>query len=99
VIVQSVQSGLRRRGGRRAPPPSSGVRFSTEQPEVLHTDPPASAYLRTREPDDLTLERLKSDRVLAISAESDQPMGRWSVYRCIVYETTREQRLYVLSRG
>ena len=65
----------------------------------LHTDPRVSAYLKTRDNDELSVKRLKSDQVLAISAESEQPIGKWSVYRCIVYETKRDDRLYVLSAG
>ncbi len=38
-----------------------------------------------------------NDQVLAIGAETDEPIGHWSVYHCIVYETRRNGRLYVLS--
>jgi uncharacterized protein (TIGR04141 family) len=77
-----------------------GVRFSSERKGTdLHTDPPVSAYLRSREGKELSLARLKADKVIAVGAETEQPIGQWSVYRCIVFEAKREDRLYVLSAG
>jgi uncharacterized protein (TIGR04141 family) len=76
------------------------IRFTGERPDAeLHTDPSISAYLRLRAGKEINLARLKRDQVQAISAETDEPLGNWSVYKCIVYETRREDRLYVLSAG
>lgn len=78
----------------------AGVRFRGERTGAdLHADPPISAYLRLRADKEINLSRLKRDQVLAIGAETEEPIGSWSVYRCIVYETLREGRLYVLSAG
>lgn len=77
-----------------------GVRLSGERAgNDLHPDPSISAYLRLRADKEIDLSRLKRDRVMAIGAETEEPIGHWPVYRCIVYETRRNGRLYVLSAG
>lgn len=78
-----------------------GVRFTGERKGTeLHTDPSISAYLRLRAGKEIDLTRVKRrDQVLAIGAETEEPIGHWSIYRCIVYETRREGRRYVLSAG
>jgi uncharacterized protein (TIGR04141 family) len=78
----------------------AGVRFSGERADAeLHTDPSISAYLRLRANKEMNLIRLKRDKVLAIGAETEEPIGHWSVYKCIVFEVRHEDRLYVLSAG
>lgn len=78
----------------------AGVRFRGEPANTEpHTDPSIRAYLRLRADKEMNLARLKSDQVLAISAENDEPIGNWSVYKCIVFETLSEGRRYVLSAG
>jgi uncharacterized protein (TIGR04141 family) len=78
----------------------AGFRFSG-QPEdgELESDPRISTYLAGREDADLTLDKLKRDKLMAIRASSGEPQASWSVRRCIVYETALDDDLYVLSGG
>ena len=77
-----------------------GVRFTGERRGTdLHTDPSISAYRRLRADKKIDLARLKREQVFAIGAETEEPIGHWSIYRCIVFETKRESRRYVLSAG
>jgi uncharacterized protein (TIGR04141 family) len=78
----------------------AGFTFSTRRREDLDPDPRISAYLDTVEPiEDLDLQDIKTDRVIAISAETDEPLEAWSVFRCIVFEVTEGNTLYALSAG
>lgn len=65
----------------------------------LETDPRISTYRdRFDDPADITLERLKRDRVYAFGGDGEAPITSWSVYRCLVYEHSGEA-LNVLSSG
>ena len=78
----------------------AGFDYSTRREGELEPDPRISVYLETlRNPEQLSVERLKRDRVTAFEAEGEQMLDSWSVYKCIVYETEREGALYVLSAG
>lgn len=80
----------------------AGVRFSFKKKDHERmSDPKISVYRSLRDgPDELTLARLRSDRIEAVSAEDeDQLRGRWRVYDCIVFETEHLGYLYVLSGG
>jgi uncharacterized protein (TIGR04141 family) len=77
-----------------------GFRFSTEdEDEQPATDPSISTYLRTRDPETLTLDELKRDRVQAIGATQEAPIRNWSVYKCVVFETKKNDGLFVLTGG
>jgi uncharacterized protein (TIGR04141 family) len=79
-----------------------GFRFTSEprndarEPE---SDPRISVYLETREPEELSLDRLRADRVKALSADDDRVLDDWPVYRCIVFELEQGGKLYSLSAG
>jgi uncharacterized protein (TIGR04141 family) len=81
----------------------AGFRFSTERRDTerdLDSDPRISVYLATRPPEELSLDRLKSDQVEAMRADDDTLKLRgWSVYRCIVFEIERQGELFTLSAG
>jgi uncharacterized protein (TIGR04141 family) len=79
----------------------AGVRFSLKQKQHEPTpDPSISIYRQLRDPATLTVDRLKKDKVQAISAlDPTQLKGKWRVYDCIVYETEHSGYLYVLSGG
>lgn len=78
-----------------------GVRFSYRRKKQSRSpDPRISVYRRLRGADGLTLKRLRSDKVEAISAvDEDQVLDHWRVYDCIVFETEHNGQLYVLSGG
>lgn len=76
-----------------------GFRFTTQERDSdPEADPRISAYLDSIDRDSLSFEKLKSDRVVPIHADGVAQRG-WSVFRCIVYETSDQERLYVLSAG
>jgi uncharacterized protein (TIGR04141 family) len=78
-----------------------GFRLSPETSDAeLHADPPISAYLDALEhPEQLDLDRLKRDRVMAVGSDQGNVLENWSVYRCLVFETRMDNRLYALSAG
>lgn len=79
----------------------AGVRFTYRvRDQQLEPDPKISVYRALRRADEMTVKRLKADKVEAISARDESwPAGRWSVYDCIVFETVEDDQLYVLSGG
>jgi uncharacterized protein (TIGR04141 family) len=79
----------------------AGIRFSLKQKQHEPTpDPSISIYRRLRDPATLTVDRMKKDKVQAVSAlDPGQLKGQWRVYDCIVYETEHNRSLYVLSGG
>ena len=78
----------------------AGLRFSTQAAgDDLVPDPRISAYLDSRGDQPVDVAALKSDRLLAIGASSEQPMATWPLYRCLVYEAKLGDHLYVLSAG
>ncbi len=78
----------------------AGVRFSFKpKQQSSRPDPSIGDYRRLRD-GDISLDRLKGDKVQAISAlDETQLKGKWPVYRCIVYEVEHDGHLYVLSAG
>jgi len=78
-----------------------GFRLSTEPSDAeLHSDPPISAYLDSLdEPQDIDMDRLKRDRVMAMGSDQGEVYETWSVYRCLVFEARLDERLYALSSG
>ncbi|HTU78965.1 MAG TPA: DUF6119 family protein [Solirubrobacteraceae bacterium] len=79
----------------------AGVRFSFKQKRHEPTpDPSVSIYRALRNPATVTIDRLKKDKVQAVSAlDPSQLKGQWRVYDCIVFETVHNTYLYVLSGG
>jgi uncharacterized protein (TIGR04141 family) len=79
----------------------AGVRFSFKRKHHEPTpDPKISVYRALREDELLTVQRLKTDKVEAVSAvDEGQLSGHWRVYDCIVFETELNGYLYVLSGG
>jgi uncharacterized protein (TIGR04141 family) len=77
-----------------------GFTYSTVEREERDPDPRISTYVESLdELGDFELADLKRDRVIAASAEMDQPLDEWPVYRCIVYEVREDDVLYALSAG
>lgn len=80
----------------------AGFTFSTRgrDENELDADPRITAYLETlTAPEDVTVEELKAHRVVAVGAEADEVVGRWPVYRCMVFEARRDDVLYALTGG
>lgn len=58
-----------------------------------------SAYLDAREDDEIDLQLLKHDRLIAIRASDGAPAKDWPIRSCLVYQVELEDGLYVLSTG
>lgn len=79
----------------------AGVQFSfKKKKQVMTPDPSIGVYRDLRDGETITLDRLKKDKVEAISSvNEDELKGKWRVYQCIVYEVEHNGHLYVLSGG
>jgi uncharacterized protein (TIGR04141 family) len=77
-----------------------GFTYSRRADEPLDPDPRITSYLDgVRSVDELDVKKLKRDRVMAISSETQLPLEAWQVYRCIVYEARDNDLLYALVAG
>lgn len=78
-----------------------GFTFSTESDsQDKHPDLELDDYLLgLADPDDLSVERMREDRVLVWRTDAAQPVEEWPVYDCLVFEAELNDRLYVLTRG
>jgi uncharacterized protein (TIGR04141 family) len=77
----------------------AGFQLSTaDDDEDPEPDPRISVYLKSVAGQEISLFRLKRDRLLAMSS-GDQVMADWAIYRCIVYQVESGGALYVLSGG
>lgn len=56
-------------------------------------------YLSVTDLSELDVEQLKQDKVFVYSNGSAHPTDEWPVYKCLVYEVSRNQRRYVLVDG
>lgn len=83
----------------------AGFRYSIDQQAApLRSEIDLSDYLDAQDARrgvnaPLVLKRLHEDRVSAHAADSDQPLSRWPIYRCVVFETVFAGNIYVLSGG
>jgi uncharacterized protein (TIGR04141 family) len=77
-----------------------GFRFSIQPAsERNDSDPRITHYLATTDRNELTVETLRRDKMLAISASSGFAQHSWPVFECLVYEVELEGQLFVLSGG
>jgi uncharacterized protein (TIGR04141 family) len=77
----------------------AGFRFSSQEDDDLDADPRISAYLNSRPDDEIDIDVLKADRLIAVRSDGDEIYRTWPVYRCFVYEVTLDGELYVLTGG
>jgi len=77
-----------------------GFKFNTQSDDdAIDNDPRITSYLATHDADEITLQRLKNDRMVAIRASDGQAQASWPILRCIVYQVEFDGQLYVLSAG
>lgn len=76
----------------------AGFRFSSEHGADMSADPRISAYLASKQGEQIDLAVLKSDRLVAIGTDGET-YRQWPVYRSLVYEVTTDNELYVLTGG
>lgn len=79
----------------------AGVRFSFKRKgHEPSADPRVSVYRELRGGKQISVKKLKSDKVEAISSvDEDEIVDRWRIYDCMVFETEHASHLYVLSGG
>lgn len=78
----------------------AGFTYSTRPDDEVDPDPRISAYRDTFDnPEEVQLGDLKRDRVVAVGAEGGHPLERWPVYRCVVFEASDGDLLFVLTAG
>jgi uncharacterized protein (TIGR04141 family) len=77
-----------------------GFRYQTQQTsDRIDADPRISAYLDLYEDSGVDLERLKTDRMLAVRASDGAVTNNWPIYKCLVYQVELDEFLFVLSAG
>jgi len=77
-----------------------GFRFFRERPDATHDDLDLATYRTVvGDPDQLTLADVRSNPVRLISATTGNASRSWSVYRCVVYETSLDGRTFLLAEG
>jgi uncharacterized protein (TIGR04141 family) len=77
-----------------------GFTFSTlDDDDELDSDPRITAYLASIDTEDLSLKKLKHDRVQAREATSGDLVEDWPVFRCLVYEGSRGDEHFALTGG
>jgi uncharacterized protein (TIGR04141 family) len=75
-----------------------GFHFSTQDAADVASDPSISTYLATRD-DEISIERLKGDRLIALRASDGGVLAHWPVYNCVVFQVELDGYLSVLSDG
>lgn len=75
-----------------------GFHFSTQDAEDAANDPSIRTYLATHD-EEISLDLLKHDRLVALRASDGGVLENWPVYRCIVFQTELDRYLFVLSDG
>lgn len=76
-----------------------GFRFSWSEDDEIDSDPHVSVYRDKREAEELDIDLLKADRLVAVRQSSGQEMDSWPIYRCLVYQIELDGYLYILSTG
>jgi uncharacterized protein (TIGR04141 family) len=61
-------------------------------------DPRISAYLEFQD-DEIEIDGLKKDRLIAIRASDEGTANSWPIYKCLVYQVEVDGFLFVLSTG
>ena len=57
------------------------------------------SYLENVAPDELTVETMQHNKVYAYGEDEREPWKKWSIYDCIVFETSHGGRRFVLTAG
>lgn len=77
----------------------AGFVFFRERLEDAHDELDLQDYRRRVDPTSLTLRDIRSHVVRLVSASTGSERRSWSIYRCLVYETSLNGRSYLLSEG
>lgn len=67
--------------------------------DQLDADPRISAYLDSSEGSEISLDRLKGDRLVAVRASDGAVANAWPIYKALVYQVELDGYLFVLSAG
>jgi uncharacterized protein (TIGR04141 family) len=75
------------------------VEFSYTRDRANHLDLDLGEYLANLDPDTPDIETLRRHQVRVRRGGSGEDLSHWSVYSCLVFETTVDGTAYVLSEG
>jgi uncharacterized protein (TIGR04141 family) len=75
-----------------------GFRFTSSDNLDVDSDPRISRYLESKS-DPLTLDDLKSDRLVALRASDGRVADQWSVLKSVVFELEEGEDMFVHSGG
>lgn len=75
------------------------VEFSYTRDRTNHLDLDLDEYLANLDPDIPDIATLRRHQVRVSRAGSGEEISHWSVYSCLVFETTVDGNAYVLSEG
>jgi uncharacterized protein (TIGR04141 family) len=76
-----------------------GFRFSGEDRDTRRTDLDLVEYAQVPRSESITVDTLRTDRVLVLAKGAERPVKSWSVYRCLTAEVAVQHKHYVLSEG
>jgi uncharacterized protein (TIGR04141 family) len=77
-----------------------GFRYGASSDDAqLDADPRISAYLDSSDSSDISVDRLKSDRLVAVRASDGEVANTWPIYKALVYQVELDGYLFVLSAG
>lgn len=77
-----------------------GFRYGSPKRPVLHHELHLNDYTAERgTPQALTLKQLRTDVVFGVSAQADETLYRWSIYRCLNAEIHENGDTYILTNG
>ena len=77
----------------------AGFRSVRPKRAELRPDLTLQEFLHEIEEDTLSVETFKSTHIYAIDAQDEEPLQRWSAFRCLYAEVEQGKRLYILNNG
>jgi len=76
-----------------------GFRYSRSKKADLHDDLELSELLESLGDEELSLDWLKAQPVIAVSAKDDGVLEQWNAFRCIYAEVNHDGRMFILNNG
>lgn len=78
----------------------AGFKYTSSDRGELYDDINLHDFLdKIRNPDALNVSNLKTRYIYCISADTEMIKNKWSVYKCMYAEISRENKLYMLNGG
>jgi len=71
----------------------------THHRRSLEVDMSLRSYLQDAANPDLDIDTIRSDKVFVYGLDEMHPTDQWPIYKCLVFETTKDNHAYVLTAG